>query len=80
MLVWEKSQTFVFRFISRILNHGTGTGNQPLSWCARTQIALDAAKGLEYIHDYTKARYVHRDVKTSNILLDEKLRAKVHFP
>ncbi|KAL9327995.1 hypothetical protein ACSQ67_002998 [Phaseolus vulgaris] len=52
-------------------------GHQPLSWCARIQIALDAAKGLEYIHDYTKARYVHRDIKTSNILLDEKLRAKV---
>ncbi|XP_020216759.1 lysM domain receptor-like kinase 3 [Cajanus cajan] len=52
-------------------------GHQPLSWCARCQIALDAAKGLEYIHDYTKARYVHRDIKTSNILLDEKLRAKV---
>ncbi|AES96123.2 putative protein kinase RLK-Pelle-LysM family [Medicago truncatula] len=52
-------------------------GHQPLSWCARTQIALDSAKGIEYIHDYTKARYVHRDIKTSNILLDEKLRAKV---
>ncbi|KAI9125127.1 hypothetical protein K1719_003743 [Acacia pycnantha] len=52
-------------------------GYQPLSWNARVQIALDAAKGLEYIHDYTKARYVHRDVKTSNILLDEKYRAKV---
>lgn len=63
--------------ISRILNHGIGTGHQPLSWCARVQIALDGAKGLEYIHDYTKARYVHRDIKTSNILLDEKLRAKV---
>ncbi|KAK7307238.1 hypothetical protein VNO77_40120 [Canavalia gladiata] len=52
-------------------------GHQPLSWCARIQIALDAAKGIEYIHDYTKSRYVHRDIKTSNILLDEKLRAKV---
>lgn len=75
----KKIQMF-FLFISTILNHGTGTGHQPLSWCARTQIALDAAKGLEYIHDYTKARYVHRDIKTSNILLDEKLRAKVLIP
>lgn len=62
---------------NRNLKHGTGTGHQPLSWSARVQIALDAAKGLEYIHDYTKAQYVHRDIKTSNILLDEKLRAKV---
>lgn len=66
-------------FMSRNLNCGTGTGHQPLSWCARIQIALDSAKGIEYIHDYTKAQYVHRDIKTSNILLDEKLRAKVFF-
>ncbi|KAJ0914967.1 putative protein kinase RLK-Pelle-LysM family [Helianthus annuus] len=40
-------------------------------------IALDAAKGIEYIHDHTKERYVHRDIKISNILLDDRLRAKV---
>ncbi|KAL1565642.1 lysM domain receptor-like kinase 3 [Salvia divinorum] len=52
-------------------------GHQPLSWSARAQIALDAARGIEYIHDHTKSRYVHRDIKTTNILLDEGLRAKV---
>ncbi|CAI9785144.1 unnamed protein product [Fraxinus pennsylvanica] len=52
-------------------------GHQPLSWNARTQIALDAARGIEYIHDHTKSQYVHRDIKTSNILLNEGLRAKV---
>ncbi|KAF6157455.1 hypothetical protein GIB67_004393 [Kingdonia uniflora] len=52
-------------------------GHQPLSWAARAQIALNTARGIEYIHDHTKARYVHRDIKTSNILLDEGLRAKV---
>ncbi|KAM4120602.1 hypothetical protein ACJW30_03G144800 [Castanea mollissima] len=52
-------------------------GHRPLSRTARTQIALDAAKGIEYIHDHTKSRYVHPDIKTSNILLDEGLRAKV---
>nr|XP_043607291.1 lysM domain receptor-like kinase 3 [Erigeron canadensis] len=52
-------------------------GHQPLSWTARAQIALDAAKGIEYIHDHTKERYVHRDIKTTNILLDKGLRAKV---
>ncbi|KAL3748158.1 hypothetical protein ACJRO7_009397 [Eucalyptus globulus] len=43
---------------------------------ARANIALDAARGIGYIHDHTKARYVHRDIKTSNILLDQGLRAK----
>ncbi|CAM8957040.1 unnamed protein product [Rhodiola kirilowii] len=52
-------------------------GFQPLSWTARTQIAVDAARGIEYIHDHTKSRYVHRDIKSSNILLDERLRGKV---
>ncbi|KAH7686199.1 Non-specific serine/threonine protein kinase protein [Dioscorea alata] len=52
-------------------------GHQPLSWNARAQIALDAARGIEYIHDHTKSRYVHRDIKTSNILLDDGLRAKI---
>lgn len=56
---------------------GMESGYQPLTWTARTQIALDAAKGIEYIHDHTKARYVHRDIKTSNILLDDGFRAKV---
>ncbi|KAG6746055.1 hypothetical protein POTOM_050567 [Populus tomentosa] len=52
-------------------------GHSPLSWLARAQIALDAARGIEYIHDHTKARYVHRYIKTSNILLDKGLGAKV---
>lgn len=38
---------------------------------------LDAARGLEYIHEHTKTHYVHRDIKTSNILLDASFRAKV---
>eukprot|EP01018_Ginkgo_biloba_P013951 Gb_30505 [translate_table: standard] len=52
-------------------------GYQPLSWISRVQIALDSAKGLEYIHENTKPRFIHRDVKTSNILLDVDLRAKI---
>nr|ASM47238.1 lysm-containing receptor kinase 4 [Parasponia rugosa] len=52
-------------------------GNTSLSWIMRVQIALDAARGLEYIHEHTKAHYVHRDIKTSNILLDSTFRAKI---
>ncbi|KAH1145066.1 hypothetical protein GLYMA_15G019800v4 [Glycine max] len=49
----------------------------PLSWITRVQIALDAARGLEYIHEHTKTRYVHQDIKTSNIFLDASFRAKI---
>lgn len=52
-------------------------GHSSLSWITRVQIALDAARGLEYIHEHTKTRYVHQDINTSNILLDASFRAKV---
>lgn len=48
-----------------------------LSWKLRLQIALDVASGLEYLHNYTKPSLVHKDVKSSNILLDRQFRAKV---
>lgn len=54
-------------------------GHTSLSWIMRVQIALDAARGLEYIHEHTKTHYVHRDIKTSNILLDGTFRAKVQY-
>ena len=52
-------------------------GHTSLSWIYRVQIALDTARGLEYIHEHTKDHYVHRDIKSSNILLDGSFRAKV---
>ncbi|XP_064950293.1 lysM domain receptor-like kinase 3 isoform X1 [Musa acuminata AAA Group] len=52
-------------------------GQASLSWISRVQIALDTARGLEYIHEHTKDQYVHRDIKTSNILLNSSFRAKI---
>ncbi|EOY28787.1 Chitin elicitor receptor kinase 1, RLK1 [Theobroma cacao] len=49
----------------------------PLPWSARVQIALDSARGLEYIHEHTVPVYVHRDIKSANILIDKNFRAKV---
>ncbi|KAE9588078.1 putative protein kinase RLK-Pelle-LysM family [Lupinus albus] len=52
-------------------------GHSSLSWITRVQIALDAARGLEYIHEHTKTHYIHRDIKTRNILLDGSFKAKI---
>uniref|UniRef100_A0A3N7H4Y9 Protein kinase domain-containing protein n=1 Tax=Populus trichocarpa TaxID=3694 RepID=A0A3N7H4Y9_POPTR len=49
---------------------------QPLSWNLRMKVALDAAKGLEYLHS-DKAKVIYRDFKASNILLDSNYRAKL---
>lgn len=59
------------------LQNPQNKGHTPLSWMMRVQIALDAARGLEYIHEHTKTHYVHRDIKSSNILLDGSFREKI---
>ncbi|OEL29052.1 Serine/threonine receptor-like kinase NFP [Dichanthelium oligosanthes] len=48
-----------------------------LDWRARLHIALDLAHGLQYIHEHTWPRVVHKDIKSSNILLDARMRAKI---
>lgn len=53
-------------------------GNSPfLSWRRRVEIALDVADGLNYLHNYSIPPYVHKDIKSSNILLDGNFRAKI---
>ncbi|KNA23672.1 hypothetical protein SOVF_022630 [Spinacia oleracea] len=53
-------------------------GSSPLaSWPNRLQVALDAARGIDYLHAYAVPPIIHRDIKPSNILLDSNWTAKV---
>ncbi|XP_057450578.1 probable serine/threonine-protein kinase PBL23 [Lotus japonicus] len=48
-----------------------------LDWEIRLRVALEAAKGLEYLHEHVSPPVIHRDFKSSNILLDKRFNAKV---
>ncbi|KAF6143976.1 hypothetical protein GIB67_017584 [Kingdonia uniflora] len=53
------------------------SSKSPLSWRSRMQIAIDIANALEYLHFYCDPPLCHRDIKSSNILLDENFVAKL---
>ncbi|XP_021800960.1 cysteine-rich receptor-like protein kinase 2, partial [Prunus avium] len=48
-----------------------------LNWDKRYEIIVGTAEGLVHLHDNSKTRIIHRDIKASNILLDSRLRAKI---
>ncbi|RCV23692.1 hypothetical protein SETIT_5G027200v2 [Setaria italica] len=56
---------------------GVAMAPAPLDWPARLGIAIDAARGLSYMHHESAQPIMHRDVKSSNILLDPGFRAKI---
>ncbi|GFY96895.1 protein kinase superfamily protein [Actinidia rufa] len=56
--------------------HGPSHGSA-LNWHQRMKIALDTARGLEYLHEHCNPKVIHRDLKSSNILLDSNFNAKL---
>ncbi|KAL7218900.1 hypothetical protein ACSBR2_012046 [Camellia fascicularis] len=74
----EGSLFLVYEFIEdgNLSEHLRG-GRDPLQWSTRVQIALDSARGLEYIHEHTVPVYIHRDIKSANILIDKNYHGKV---
>uniref|UniRef100_A0A5B7ATY7 Protein kinase domain-containing protein n=1 Tax=Davidia involucrata TaxID=16924 RepID=A0A5B7ATY7_DAVIN len=76
----EKHERFLmYEYMANgsLKDHLHTPGGTPLSWRTRIQIAIDVANALEYLHFYCDPPLCHRDIKSSNILLDENFIAKV---
>ncbi|CAI8586558.1 unnamed protein product [Vicia faba] len=69
----------VYEYIENgnLSQHLHNPDREPMTWATRMQIALDVARGLEYIHDHSVPVYIHRDIKSDNILLNENFTGKI---
>ncbi|GMI95623.1 PBS1-like 19 [Hibiscus trionum] len=68
----------VYEFMpNRSLEHHLFSTTSTLPWRTRLEIMLGAAKGLAYLHEGLEVKVIYRDFKSSNVLLDEKFRAKL---
>ncbi|KAB5574529.1 hypothetical protein DKX38_001723 [Salix brachista] len=72
-------QMLIYEFVPNgsLMDSLSGKTGIRLDWVRRLKVALGAARGLAYLHELANPPIIHRDIKTSNILLDERLNAKV---
>ncbi|CAN6443546.1 unnamed protein product [Victoria cruziana] len=56
---------------------GSEEGRLKLDWRTRCKICIGIARGLAYLHEESRLRVVHRDIKATNVLLDKDLNAKI---
>ena len=75
-LLYKTNQT-VYHFLAIIFLMSDSTKMHLLNWKKCFNIIEGIAQGLVYLHKYSRLRVIHRDLKTSNILLDEEMNPKI---
>ncbi|KAM3270399.1 proline-rich receptor-like protein kinase PERK9 isoform X1 [Capsicum chacoense] len=75
----ENKRLLVYDYVSNntLYFHLHAQGRPVMSWATRIKIAVGAARGIAYLHEDCNPRIIHRDIKSSNILLDDNFEARV---
>ncbi|XP_031257544.1 receptor-like protein kinase BRI1-like 3 [Pistacia vera] len=63
--------------LESVLHDRAREGSTRLDWAARKKIAIGSARGLAFLHHSCLPHIIHRDMKSSNVLLDENFEARV---
>ncbi|THG07552.1 proline-rich receptor-like protein kinase PERK8 isoform X2 [Camellia sinensis] len=75
----EHQRLLVYDFVPNdtLHYHLYGEGRAVMDWATRVKVAAGAARGIAYLHEDCHPRIIHRDIKSSNILLDKNFEAQV---
>ncbi|XP_074579190.1 proline-rich receptor-like protein kinase PERK8 [Curcuma longa] len=77
--VSENQRLLVYDYVPNktLYYHLHGKGRPVMQWAKRVKVAAGTARGIAYLHEDCQPRIIHRDIKSSNILLDYNFEAKV---
>ncbi|KAL6577720.1 Proline-rich receptor-like protein kinase perk10 [Orobanche minor] len=77
--IYENRRLLVYDYVpnNNLYFHLHSEGRPVMGWATRVKIAVGAARGIAYLHEDCHPRIIHRDIKSSNILLDSNFEARV---